>query len=83
MRKENTRKPDKIKKTITICFEENDYLELLFNKAKTGSLATQLSNYLIKEKFFCNSLNPILLEEYKLLKKIRNNVIKSLFLEDF
>ena len=76
MRKENTKKPDKIKKTITISFEENDYLELLFNKAKTGSLATQLSNYLIKEKFFCNSLNPILLEEYKLLKKIYNFVFR-------
>lgn len=83
MNKEKNKNNDKIKTTITINFEEYDYLELLFSKAKSGSLISQLSNFLTKEKYFCNSLNPILLEEYTSLKKMRNNIIKSLFFEDF
>ncbi len=49
MSKENNKKIDKTRK-IVISFEENDYLELLFNKAKSGSLASQLSIYLISNQ---------------------------------
>lgn len=71
------------KSTIVINFDDDDFLLSLYNKAKSGELKSLIDNYLIKENLFCNSLNPILLKEYIYLKKIKNDMIKSIFFDNF
>ncbi len=83
MKKETKEMKNSTKNTIIINFEDDNFLLSLYSKAKTGELKSLIDNYLIKESLFCNSLNPILLEEYMSLKKIKNNMIKSIFFDNF